>query len=61
MKVAVITGANSRIGRAVDIAYAREGADVVIGYLSEDSDAQEVQRLVQDAGRRAVLAKGRSR
>lgn len=57
-KVAVITGADSGIGRAVAIAYAREGADVVISYLSEDSDADEVKKYVEDAGRRAVLIKG---
>ncbi len=57
-KVAVITGGDSGIGRAVAIAYAREGADVVISYLSEDSDAAEVERLVSEAGRRAVLVKG---
>ncbi len=57
-KVAVITGADSGIGRAVAIAYAREGADVVISYLSEDSDAEEVKKLVEDAGRRAVLVRG---
>ena len=57
-KVAVITGADSGIGRAVAIAYAREGADVVISYLSEDSDAEEVKTLVEAAGRRAVLIRG---
>jgi NAD(P)-dependent dehydrogenase (short-subunit alcohol dehydrogenase family) len=57
-KVAVITGADSGIGRAVAIAYAREGADVLISYLSEDSDAKEVADLVEDAGQRAVLMKG---
>ncbi len=57
-KVAVVTGADSGIGRAVAIAYAREGADVVISYLSEDSDAEDVRRLVKEAGRRAVLVKG---
>ena len=57
-RVAVITGADSGIGRAVAIAYAREGADVVISYLSEDSDAAEVKSYVEDAGRRAVLIKG---
>ena len=46
-KVAVITGADSGIGRAVAIAYAREGADVVISYLSEDSDAEEVKGYVE--------------
>ena len=57
-KVAVITGADSGIGRAVAIAYAREGADVVISYLSEDSDAAEVKEYVERAGRRAVLIPG---
>ena len=57
-KVAIITGADSGIGRAVAIAYAREGADVVISYLSEDSDAEEVRDLVEQAGRRAVLVTG---
>jgi NAD(P)-dependent dehydrogenase (short-subunit alcohol dehydrogenase family) len=57
-KVAVITGADSGIGRAVAIAFAREGADVVISYLNEDSDAKEVQQLVEDAGRKAVLVPG---
>ncbi|WP_344805466.1 SDR family oxidoreductase [Microlunatus ginsengisoli] len=57
-KVAVITGADSGIGRAVAIAYAREGADVLISYLSEDSDAREVADYVEQAGRRAVLVRG---
>ena len=57
-KVAVITGGDSGIGRAVAIAYAREGADVVISYLSEDSDAKEVAEYVEKAGRRAVLIPG---
>lgn len=57
-KVAVITGADSGIGRAVAIAYAREGADVVISYLSEDDDARETAKWVEDAGRRAVLVPG---
>ena len=46
-KVAVITGGDSGIGRAVVIAYAREGADVVISYLSEDEDAEDTARLVR--------------
>jgi NAD(P)-dependent dehydrogenase (short-subunit alcohol dehydrogenase family) len=57
-KAAVITGGDSGIGRAVAIAYAREGADVLISYLEEDDDAQETARLVEDAGRRAVLVRG---
>ena len=57
-KAAVITGGDSGIGRAVAIAYAREGADVLISYLSEDEDAQDTARLVEQAGRRAVLVRG---
>jgi NAD(P)-dependent dehydrogenase (short-subunit alcohol dehydrogenase family) len=57
-KKAVITGGDSGIGRAVAIAYAREGADVLISYLNEDEDAQETARWVEEAGRRAVLFPG---
>src|SRR2546425_12405045 len=57
-KKAVITGGDSGIGRAVAIAYAREGADVLIAYLNEDDDARETQRLVEAAGRKAVLVAG---
>lgn len=55
---ALITGADSGIGRAVAIAYAREGADVAISYLNEHDDAEETKRLVEDAGRRALLLPG---
>jgi len=55
---ALITGADSGIGRAVAIAFAREGADVVIAYLSEHEDAKETARWVEKAGRKAVLAPG---
>lgn len=55
---AVITGADSGIGRAVAIAFAREGADVLISYLSEHGDANETRRLVEEAGRKAVLVSG---
>ena len=57
-KVAVITGADSGIGRAVAIAFAREGADVLISYLCEDDDAKETARWVKEAGRKAVLVAG---
>ena len=57
-KKVIITGADSGIGRAVAIAFAREGADVVISYLSEDKDAAETQRLVEQAGRKALLIPG---
>jgi enoyl-[acyl-carrier-protein] reductase (NADH) len=57
-KVAVITGGDSGIGRAVAIAFAREGADILIAYLSEDHDAQETASIVAAAGRSAVLVKG---
>src|ERR1700754_1881005 len=55
---AVITGGDSGIGRAVAIAYAREGADIVIAYLSEHDDAAEVKSLVEKEGRKAVLVAG---
>ncbi len=57
-KVALITGADSGIGRAVAIAFAREGADVAISYLNEHEDAQETKGWVEEAGRRAVLLPG---
>jgi NAD(P)-dependent dehydrogenase (short-subunit alcohol dehydrogenase family) len=57
-KAAVITGGDSGIGRAVAIAFAREGADVLVSYLEEDDDAQETARWVEEAGRRCVLVPG---
>jgi NAD(P)-dependent dehydrogenase (short-subunit alcohol dehydrogenase family) len=57
-KKAVITGADSGIGRAVAIAYAREGADILISYLCEDEDAAETKRWVEKAGRKALLVRG---
>lgn len=57
-KRAIITGGDSGIGRAVAIAYAREGADLVISYIDEDEDADETKRLVEQAGRKTVLVSG---
>jgi NAD(P)-dependent dehydrogenase (short-subunit alcohol dehydrogenase family) len=57
-KATVITGADSGIGRAVALAFAREGADVLIAYLNEHEDAKETGRLVEEAGRKAVLVPG---
>jgi NAD(P)-dependent dehydrogenase (short-subunit alcohol dehydrogenase family) len=55
---ALITRADSGIGRAVALAFAREGADVAISYLSEERDARETERLVTETGRKAVLLPG---
>src|SRR3954466_5180378 len=57
-KVALITGADSGIGRAVAIAFSREGADVLCSYLDEDDDAAQTKRLVEDAGRRCITVAG---
>lgn len=55
--VALITGGDSGIGRAVALAYAREEADVVFTYLEEDEDARETERLVRECGREALAIK----
>lgn len=55
---AIITGGDSGIGRAVAIAFAREGADILIAYLNESEDAQEVRSLIEKEGRKAALMAG---
>ena len=57
-KKALITGADSGIGRAVALAFAREGADVAVSYLNEDDDAHKTRRLIESAGQKCVLIAG---
>ena len=57
-KAAVITGGDSGIGKAVAIAYAREGADVLVSYLDEHDDANDTKKWIEDAGQKAVLVPG---
>jgi len=57
-KAAIITGGDSGIGRAVALAFAREGADVLISYLEEESDARETVRVVEASGRRCIAVPG---
>ncbi|WDT74570.1 MAG: SDR family oxidoreductase [Candidatus Manganitrophus sp.] len=57
-KAALITGGDSGIGRAVAIAYAKEGADVAISYLNEHQDAEETRRLIEKEGRRCITMAG---
>lgn len=57
-KKALITGADSGIGRAVAIAYAREGADIVVSYLNEHEDAEETSKWVKQAGQRCIVIPG---
>ena len=57
-KTAIITGGDSGIGRAVAIAFAREGADVVISYLNEHDDAEDTAELIRQAGRQVLLVAG---
>ncbi len=58
-KATIITGGDSGIGRAVALAFAREGADVLVSYLEdEETDAQETTRVVEEAGKRAIKVPG---
>jgi NAD(P)-dependent dehydrogenase (short-subunit alcohol dehydrogenase family) len=57
-KKAIITGGDSGIGRALALAFAREGADILISYLNEEEDAAETKRLVEEAGRKCILIPG---
>jgi len=55
---AIVTGADSGIGRAVAIAFAREGDDVIVSYLNEEAEARDTVRLVEEAGRKGIAAPG---
>jgi NAD(P)-dependent dehydrogenase (short-subunit alcohol dehydrogenase family) len=57
-KVAIITGGDSGIGRAISIAFAKEGADISVVYLEEDKDANETRRLVEEQGHKCLLLRG---
>ncbi|HEX6492269.1 MAG TPA: SDR family oxidoreductase [Candidatus Dormibacteraeota bacterium] len=57
-RAALVTGGDSGIGRAVSVAFAKEGADVAVAYLCEDADAEHTGELIEAAGRRAVLIRG---
>lgn len=57
-KVAVVTGGDSGIGRAVAVAFAKEGADVVVAYLDEYEDAEKTRRIIEESGRKCLLVAG---
>lgn len=57
-KVAIVTGGDSGIGRAVSVAFAKEGADVAVVYLNEHVDAEETKRQIEEEGRRCLLIPG---
>jgi NAD(P)-dependent dehydrogenase (short-subunit alcohol dehydrogenase family) len=57
-KVALVTGGDSGIGRSVAVLFAREGADIAIAYLTEDTDAEDTKRAVEKEGRRCILLSG---
>lgn len=57
-KAALVTGGDSGIGRVIALAFAREGADVLISYLNEDADAQETVRVVEKEGRKCIAVAG---
>jgi len=57
-RAAIVSGGDSGIGRAVAIAFARDGADVTVAYLEEHNDAEETKRLVEEAGGRCLLVSG---
>ena len=57
-KAAIVTGGGRGVGRGICLAYAKEGADVLVNYASKDQPAQEVVEMVQKMGRKAVAVKG---
>lgn len=57
-KTALITGGDSGIGRAVTVAFAKEGADIAISYLNEHEDAEEIKKYIEQKGRRCLLITG---
>src|SRR4029450_1246744 len=57
-KVALITGGDSGIGRAVAVLFAREGADIAVAYLNEHEDAEETKQAVENEGRRCITMSG---